>query len=94
MVRGSDKTYGELMLEARAKQDWQEVGETVGPVMGKFKEIIDECVNKEYERGTLNSGSGHRAKSKAQALAIGYSEAKKSKHDKRMDFKRELNRGK
>ena len=34
---------------------------------------------KEYERGTLNSGSGHRAKSKAQALAIGYSEAHKSK---------------
>lgn len=34
-------------------------------------------VLKEYERGTLNSGSGHRAKSKAQALAIGYSEAKK-----------------
>lgn len=30
---------------------------------------------KEYARGTLNSGSGHRAKSKAQAIAIGLSEA-------------------
>lgn len=34
---------------------------------------------KEYERGTLNSGSGHRVKSKKQALAIGYSEARKGK---------------
>lgn len=52
MVKNSTKTYGELMLEARAKQDWQEVGETVGPIMGKFKEIIDEAVQKEFERGT------------------------------------------
>ena len=44
----------------------------------KPKDRITAAV-KEYERGTLNSGSGHRAKSKAQALAIGYSEAKKKR---------------
>lgn len=43
---------------------------------------------KEYERGTLNSGSGHRATSKAQALAIGYSEARKNK---RKDLYEQLN---
>lgn len=36
-------------------------------------------VMKEFARGTLNSGSGHKVKSKAQALAIGYSEARKGK---------------
>lgn len=52
MVENSDKTYGELMLEARAKSDRQEVGETVNPLMKTFKSIIDECVQKEYEKGT------------------------------------------
>jgi hypothetical protein len=32
-------------------------------------------VMKEFARGTLNSGSGHKVTSKKQALAIGYSEA-------------------
>ena len=32
-------------------------------------------VMKEFARGTLNSGSGHKVTDKAQALAIGYSEA-------------------
>jgi hypothetical protein len=59
MVRNSEKTYGEIMktygeimLEARAKTDHQEVGETVSPVMEKFRSIIEEIVQKEYERGT------------------------------------------
>jgi hypothetical protein len=44
----------------------------------KPKDRISAAV-KEYARGTLNSGSGHRAKSKAQALAIGYAESRKRK---------------
>ena len=52
MVKNSDKTYGELMLEARAKTDLQEVGETSNALMERFKNIIEEAVQKEYERGT------------------------------------------
>ena len=33
---------------------------------------------KEFNRGTLNSGSGRRVKSKKQALAIGYSEGRRA----------------
>lgn len=51
MVRGSDKTYGELMLEARAKTDSQQIGETLGGVMERFKTIIDEAVQANYDRG-------------------------------------------
>lgn len=51
MVKNSDKTYGDLMLEARAKTDYQEVGETVNPLMGKFKEIIEESVQKNHDNG-------------------------------------------
>jgi hypothetical protein len=36
-------------------------------------------VMKEFSRGTLNSGSGHRVTDKKQALAIGYSESRKGK---------------
>jgi len=52
MVRGSDKTYGELMLTARAKTERQEVGETLEAVMAQFKGIIEDIVQQEYERGT------------------------------------------
>ena len=51
MVRGSDKTYGELMLEARAKTDHQEIGETLEPLMARFKDIIEDAVQKNYENG-------------------------------------------
>jgi hypothetical protein len=51
MVKGSDKTYGQLMLEARAKTDHQEVGETSEALMSRFKDIIDEAVQKNYENG-------------------------------------------
>ena len=51
MVKGSDKTYGELMMEARSMTGHQEVGETVEPLMEKFKGIIEEAVQKNYENG-------------------------------------------
>jgi hypothetical protein len=51
MVKGSDKTYGELMVEAAAKTDRQEVGETVEPVMDRFKEIIEDAVKKNHDKG-------------------------------------------
>jgi len=51
MVRQSDKTYGQLMLEARSMTDRQEVGETSNALMGKLKEIIEEAVQKNYENG-------------------------------------------
>lgn len=41
-----------------------------------------EADMKEFKRGTLRSGSGEHVKSKAQALAIGLSEAGKSKKKK------------
>lgn len=51
MVRNSTKTYGETVLEARAKTDYQSVGETLEALMPKFKEIIDEAVQKSYDAG-------------------------------------------
>lgn len=51
MVKNSDKTYGQLMLEAAAKTDYQEVGETVSSVMTQFKSIIEDSVQKNYEKG-------------------------------------------
>lgn len=38
-----------------------------------------KAVMKEFSRGTLNSGSGHKVKNKKQAIAIAMSEAGKSK---------------
>ena len=40
------------------------------------------AVMAEYKRGTLNSGSGHKATSRKQAIAIAMSEAGKSKKGK------------
>lgn len=51
MVKGSDKTYGQLMLEARSKTDRQEVGETLECLLPKFQDIIEEAVQKNYEKG-------------------------------------------
>lgn len=51
MVKNSTKTYGELMQEAASKTDYQEVGETTPAVMDKFKSIIEEAVQKNYENG-------------------------------------------
>lgn len=51
MVKGSDKTYGQLMLDAAKMTGKQEVGETVEPLMARFKELIEEAVQKNYEKG-------------------------------------------
>lgn len=51
MVKNSNKTYGQLMQEARSLSDRQEVGETVEPLMGRFMEIIEEAVQKNHEKG-------------------------------------------
>ena len=51
MVRNSTKTYGENMLIARSITDRQEIGETVEAPMQRFKEIIEESVQKNYENG-------------------------------------------
>ena len=52
MVKGSDKTYGELMLEAASKTDFQSVGETSEALMSRFKDIIEEAVQGNYDKGT------------------------------------------
>lgn len=50
MVKGSDKTYGELILQAQALMDTgQQVGETVEPIMRQLKEIIEQVVQMQYE---------------------------------------------
>ncbi len=51
MVKGSDQTYGQLMQKARSLTERQEVGETVAPLMGKFKEIIEDAVQKNHQNG-------------------------------------------
>lgn len=51
MVLGSDKTYGQLMQEAAALTERQEVGETLEGIMDRFKTIIDEAVQANYEKG-------------------------------------------
>jgi Family of unknown function (DUF6496) len=42
-----------------------------------------EVVMKEFARGTLNSGSGHKVTDKKQALAIGYAEKRKRQRAKK-----------
>lgn len=39
------------MLEARAKTDFQEVGETSNALMDRIKNIIEDAVQKNYEKG-------------------------------------------
>jgi|SRR5580692_1044176 hypothetical protein len=51
MVQGSEKTYGQLMLEARALTDRQEVGETLQPLLKRFQTIIEEAVQANYDKG-------------------------------------------
>jgi hypothetical protein len=52
MVKNSDKTYGQLILEAKQQTDRQEVGETVGPLMDRLKGIIEDAAQKQYAQGT------------------------------------------
>jgi hypothetical protein len=42
-----------------------------------------KVVMKEFARGTLNSGSGQKVTNPKQALAIGYSEARKASKKKK-----------
>ncbi len=51
MVRNSDKTYGQLMQEAASKTEAPTVFEVTEEVMNKFRLIIDDAVQKEYEAG-------------------------------------------
>lgn len=51
MANTRDKTYGAYMEEARNKTDHQEVGETNEVLMERFKQIIEEAVQKNYEKG-------------------------------------------
>lgn len=50
MVKNSDKSYGQLLLEAQSKTDRQEVGETLEPLMIQLKGVVDECVQKQAEQ--------------------------------------------
>lgn len=51
MVKNSDKTYGELMQEASAMTGHQEVGEITPQIMTRFKNIIEEAVQKNHDNG-------------------------------------------
>jgi hypothetical protein len=51
MVKNSNKTYGEIMLEARSKTDRQEVEETNQPLMERFKQIIEDAAQANYDKG-------------------------------------------
>lgn len=51
MVKNSSETYGQLMQKAALLTDHQEIGETVEPLMGKFNDIIEDAVQKNYENG-------------------------------------------
>lgn len=51
MVKNSTKTYGELMNEARSMTGVQEIGETMEPLMQRFRDIIDEAVQLNHDKG-------------------------------------------
>ena len=51
MVRNSEKTYGQLLQEARSATEAPDVGEVTPQIMAKFQEIIEDAVNKNYEKG-------------------------------------------
>ncbi len=55
----------------------------------KSKESVGEALHK-YKRGGLESGSGHKVKSRKQAIAIGLSEAREkgAKVPKKSDNKK------
>lgn len=51
MVKCSDKTYGQLMLEAASLTEKQEVGETNQALMKQMERIIEEAVQGNYDKG-------------------------------------------
>lgn len=51
MKKVREKTYGQLMIEARAKTERQEVGETLEGLMDRFKQIIEDAVQANFDKG-------------------------------------------
>ena len=51
MVQNSTKTYGELMLEARAMTAASEIGEIQPDIERRFKDIIQEAVQANHDKG-------------------------------------------
>jgi hypothetical protein len=51
MVRGSDKSYGDLVTEAMLKTDRQEVGETLEGLEEKFGKIFYEAIDGNRKNG-------------------------------------------
>lgn len=49
MVKNSDKTYGQLILEAKQKTDKQEIGETSQPIAKQLENFVNETVQKQAE---------------------------------------------
>lgn len=49
MVKNSNKTYGQHILDARKKVDKQEVGDTLNELLKYFKNLIDEICNQQAE---------------------------------------------
>jgi hypothetical protein len=50
VVQNNIKTFQELGLEASRQTGYQEVGETVEPLMDQLEKIIEDCVQKQYEK--------------------------------------------
>lgn len=50
MVKNSDKTYGQLIVEAKMKTDKQEVGETVSELSKYFIRLVEEICQQQAER--------------------------------------------
>ena len=48
-MRGSEKSYGELLLEAQKQTGYQQVGETVEPIMRQLKDILEQIVQMQYD---------------------------------------------
>ena len=51
-MTSEDRNYGNLVAKAQAMTGFQEVGETINPLMKRLRDCIEECAQKEYDRGT------------------------------------------
>ena len=51
MVKGSDRTYGQLLLDSqKLVSDGQSVGDTVAPMMQQLNNVIEQVVQMQYEQ--------------------------------------------
>jgi len=50
MVKNSEKTYGQLLLEAKKQTDRQEIGETVGPMMKDLEKLVNKIASDQAEK--------------------------------------------